>query len=195
MLRDPDAYQPADWEHIFNHIHSVSTDELARPWAPVRRWSQYIWDSVAKGKCKWDDEKYIERARVRLCYTSSPTPSNINQQPAGTRSSNSGELAITLCRDFNGPQGCRHQHSQDDGKYKGENPPTHFRDVGPDMIHSRATTTNSIMVLDGGMATLDTLHLNRPPPPSRQGSTCTHRPLCTSRQKTSSRHVGPAYSV
>lgn len=118
LLRDTDAYDLLHRDFIFNHIHDVSADILIRPWPAVRRWTQYIWDSIAKGKCKWSDDRYIQDARFRLAYTSGPTPSTSNYGSNNTRNSGNSDMKSSLCRDFNGPQGCRFQYSHDDGNVK-----------------------------------------------------------------------------
>lgn len=112
LLHDTSAYDPNDFAAMFKHVMCVATDALARPWPGVRKWSQYIWDAVDKGRCRWSDAGFIQEERVRISYTNgppAPNPSIVKNTPSAQH------LESVLCRDFNSASGCRHSASHDEG--------------------------------------------------------------------------------
>lgn len=64
LLNEKDSYQPEDRDDILAHLLAVATDILIRPWPAVRRWTQYVWDSVEKGRCRWSDHRFIQDAPI-----------------------------------------------------------------------------------------------------------------------------------
>lgn len=114
------AFDPRDADNILAHILDVSTDALDRPWPAVRRWSQHVWDSVAKGRCNWADREYIRDARIRISITGGYFGNGTlgAQGPMCETGGSDHHLHIALCRDFNRPHGCRHAYSHDNGEVK-----------------------------------------------------------------------------
>lgn len=117
LLDDDSAYAPADKQHIFRHIIQVSTDSLTRPWAPVKKWSQYIWDSVERGRCTWQQDGFIQHARIRISYTSGPAPlATVSTSKKVTPQQQ--EPVYIVCRDFNSSTGCKSNGTHESGTMK-----------------------------------------------------------------------------
>lgn len=138
LLRDYDAFDIADKEDIFNHLTAVTTDALARPWPAVRRWSQFIWDSVEKGRCEWNSYQYIQEQRVRICYMSSQSanlPGANNGSRQATITPSTAQITV-LCRDYNGPSGCRFTTGHEDGVVKYMHACAHCDSMGRRSAHS-----------------------------------------------------------
>lgn len=114
LLDDEAAYERRDKHFIFKHILQVSTDSLARPWAGVRKWSVHIWDSVERGRCTWQDQGYIQDARIRISYTSGPVLSG-SAPSAKKMPAIHTDPVYSVCREFNTASGCKHSGSHDSG--------------------------------------------------------------------------------
>lgn len=120
LLQDKSAYEPRDRELILKHILAVSTDALAGPWPDVRRWSQYIWDQVDKGRCTWDNTAMIQDERIRISYTNgsvSQIATGVSAQHKPQQPSTS-PMSLAVCREFNAPSGCRFTGSHDLGQVR-----------------------------------------------------------------------------
>lgn len=135
LLNDEETYNPSDLKHILRHLSAVTTDAMVRPWAGVRRWSQYIWDCVERGKCKWDGYNFIQDERVRMSYMSGPQPS-VPAHTSNTRAQGQDSLVVVLCRDFNGPTGCRFQGTHEDKNVKHLHACSHCDTLGRRSNHS-----------------------------------------------------------
>lgn len=120
LLHEKDTCDPRDRDDILAHIFAVATDILTRPWPAVRRWTQYVWDAVEKGRCKWGDYRYIQDARVRLCYMTAPGPvgASGNIGPRTGAPTPATEVKTVVCPEFNGPQGCVFSSDHDDGNIR-----------------------------------------------------------------------------
>lgn len=69
LLADQRAYDVADYADIMHHLRKVVRDAMERPWHAVRRWTQYIWDSIESGLMTWSNRDMIQEERARLCLT------------------------------------------------------------------------------------------------------------------------------
>lgn len=120
LWNDPSAYDPEDSQPIIDHITEVSTDALVRPWSSVRRWSDFVWDSVDKGRCVWADTAFIRDARIRISYTNgAPSTSSSNGGNYGRGGSGyHNDLTSVICRDFNNISGCKFSSSHDAGSLR-----------------------------------------------------------------------------
>ena len=120
LLMDPESHDKNDHSHIMVHLHDVTRDAMEREWLDVRRWSQYVWDSIVdKGRFEWADTRRIQNERVRLAMTGgggSVASGPRTQQQA--RSKHNGKLREVVCREFNTTRGCSQGHSHDDGVVK-----------------------------------------------------------------------------
>lgn len=137
LLSDQRAYDPKDFHDIFHHLRKVTRDTLERPWPAVRRWTQYIWDSVEDGSIAWSDADVIQEERVRMCLTShhaqiSYAQNNTYQIPA-RRNQGLQELA---CRAFNTRNGCHHRESHVEGSVYLLHICTYCDSVGKACYHS-----------------------------------------------------------
>lgn len=120
LLHDKSAYVQTDRDYILKHILAISTDALARPWLGVRRWSQYIWDQVDKGRCTWDNNTMIQDERIRISYTNgtvSHVASSISAQQKSQPNA-SQVTSVALCREFNAVGGCCHHGSHETGQVR-----------------------------------------------------------------------------
>lgn len=109
LLADRRAFDNRDFNDIMHHLRKVTRDALERPWPAVRRWSQFVWDSIEAGDICWADREEIQVERVRLCFTST-APSH-NSVPVSKKHNASTEV---ICRDFNSRQGCRYREGHGD---------------------------------------------------------------------------------
>lgn len=91
---------------MLKYLGAVITDGMVRPWANVRRWTQGIWDTIERGKCKWNSYYFIQEQRVRVSYSTLQQVPAVAPSGIGAHIQQSHEGAALLCRDFNGPQGC-----------------------------------------------------------------------------------------
>ena len=113
LLMDKKAYHPADLHHIMAHLQDVTHDAMERAWPAVRKWSQFIWDAVAKGELRWSDHQLIQNHRVMIAFTG---PANRNRtEETGNHTTDQREY---MCRDFQSRNGCRHRSSHMDGDVK-----------------------------------------------------------------------------
>lgn len=107
LLADTRAYHPDDFQDIFHHLRKVARDILERPWYSVRRWSQYIFDSVEAGSITWADRDIIQDERVRICLTGVQGQNHNNSsstyQIPARRQHGTQEI---MCRAFNTRNGC-----------------------------------------------------------------------------------------
>lgn len=117
LLADTRAYHPDDYQDIFHHIRKVARDTLERPWHAVRRWTQYVWDSVEAGAISWADRDIIQEERVRICLTgvhNNAIASNSSTYQIPARRQH-GVQEVT-CRQFNTRNGCPNRDSHQDGQ-------------------------------------------------------------------------------
>lgn len=173
LLHEKDSCQPEDRDHILEHVFAVATDILTRPWPAVRRWTNYVWDSVEKGRCKWDDFRFIQDARVRLSYMTGPAPIG-GGSSIGTRGGPSApgtECKSVVCPDFNSPHGCAFSSSHDDGKIRYTHACAHCNALGRRSAHSfqRCRTRLDAQAYNGAsnahmQASADTRQWNQPLP-------------------------------
>ena len=111
LIKDTQAYDPADLLGIVDHLQDVTHDVMQRPWPAVRRWSQFIWDGVEKGTFRWNDYQIIQNHRVCIALTAVGA--------AGTGNNNTQVTQREyVCRDFQTRAGCRHRTSHMDGDIK-----------------------------------------------------------------------------
>lgn len=138
LLHEKDSSQPDDREHILAHVFAVATDILTRPWPAVRRWTQSVWDSVEKGRCRWNDYRFIQDERVRLSYMSAPPMAGPGSStgPRSGPSAPGSEVKIVVCPDFNSPHGCSFSSSHDDGKIRYAHACAHCNALGRRSAHS-----------------------------------------------------------
>ena len=110
LIRDRKAYDPVDQPAILRHLQDVTRDAIERPWHAVRRWSQFVWDTVELGDIKWQDYQQIQNERVRLAMTA---------PGCATSQIHRGEEAQEyICREFQSRTGCRHRSSHMEGAVK-----------------------------------------------------------------------------
>lgn len=110
LLADTRAYRNADYRDIMHHASKVARDALERPWQAVRRWTQFVWDSVESGAFGWEDRDIIQEERVRLCMTSAYTSSNAKLGDTRRQS----PPTQVICRAYNTRMGCSHRESHGD---------------------------------------------------------------------------------
>lgn len=135
LLNDSTAYKQSDLPYIIHHLSQVSTDAIALPWHGVRKWSQYVWDQIEKGKCSWRDKALIQEERVRLSFIGQS-----NANPVCTLGNNmnqkANDLIVVVCSAFNSPAGCKFQYSHDDGRIKHNHVCAHCEALGRRSNHS-----------------------------------------------------------
>lgn len=118
LINDHDAYDQNDKDDMLKHLGAVITDGMVRPWGNVRRWSQGIWDTIERGKCRWNSHYFIQEERVRVSY------STLQHVPApaaptnGVVSNQNVQTPALLCRDFNGTHGCAFSGTHESGNVK-----------------------------------------------------------------------------
>lgn len=111
LLADRRAYIATDYNDIMDHVRKVVRDALERPWAAVRRWTQFIWDNVETGQITWGDRDIIQDERVRLCLTCTAITAPSNNQNDNRKGATSNQV---ICRSFNTRIGCQHRESHGD---------------------------------------------------------------------------------
>lgn len=137
LLSDRRAFDPKDFHDIFHHLRKVTRDSLERPWAAVRRWTQYIWDSIEDGAITWADADVIQEEKVRICLTSTQNhhqQSNANTYKIPARR-NQG-LQEVACRAYNTRNGCHHRDSHPEGGIYCLHICTYCDSVGKTCFHS-----------------------------------------------------------
>ena len=118
LLMDPASHHIRDHSHIMSHLSDVTHDAMERDWPAVRRWSQYVWDSVEKGRFTWDNTQRIQNERIRIAMTGGGSTTNQGGRGKTQHSNNRGGssgLKDIVCREFNTVRGCSHRFSHDDG--------------------------------------------------------------------------------
>lgn len=136
LVNDDEAYNKNDLPHILRHLSAVATDAMFRPWPSVRRWTQAIWDYVERGKCQWDSETFIQNERVRMSYMCGPQANaNVNQSNSA-RSASQDPCVMVVCRDYNGPSGCRYHNNHEDKNVKHLHICSHCDTLGRKSNHS-----------------------------------------------------------
>lgn len=110
LLADRRAYENRHFNDIMHHLRKVTRDALERPWPAVRRWSQYVWDSIEAGDMTWADRDQIQEERVRICLTGSVSSQQYNATTIKKQASN----VEVICRDYNSRQGCRYREGHGD---------------------------------------------------------------------------------
>lgn len=180
LLHEKDSCQHEDRDDILAHLFAVVTDILNRPWPAVRRWTQYVWDSVERGRCKWSDYRFIQDARVRLSYMTGPAPvgggSSIGVR--GGASATGNECKSVVCPDYNAPQGCMFSSSHDDGNIRYTHACAHCNALGRRSAHSFQRCRTRLDAQMGGgsypqnQSTSDSRQWNHQPSrtPAGQGS-------------------------
>lgn len=93
-----------------HHVRKVVRDALERPWHAVRRWTQYVWDSVESRQFNWSDRDVIQEERVRLCLTSSSITTGVNV----TENKKAPANNQVICHLYNTRIGCQHRESHGD---------------------------------------------------------------------------------
>lgn len=136
LWSDPSAYDPEDSQAIMDHITEVSTDALVRPWTSVRRWSNFIWDSVDKGRCVWSDTAFIRDARIRISYTNGAPSTSSNGAHVWGGSGSQNDMTQVICRDFNNISGCKFSSSHDAGGLRHVHSCAYCDSVGRRSSHS-----------------------------------------------------------
>lgn len=137
LLSDRRAFDPKDFYDIFHHLRKVSRDSLERPWAAVRRWTQYIWDSFEDGSITWADSDIIQEERVRICLTGAHSqPSHAHNQAYQIPARWNQGLQEVPCRAFNTRNGCHARDSQVEGNVYSLHICTYCNSVGKACFHS-----------------------------------------------------------
>lgn len=117
LLADTRAFHPDDQQDIFHHLRKVARDILERPWHLVRRWTQYVWDSVEAGSITWADRDIIQEERVRICLTGGHTqPSGSNSNTYQIPARRQQGMQEVTCRAYNSRSGCPQRDSHPDGQ-------------------------------------------------------------------------------
>lgn len=154
LLHEKDSHQPEDKNDILLHVFAVATDILTRPWPAVRRWTNYVWDSVEKGRCKWNDYLFIQDARVRLSYMTAPAHlgGGSGMGPRQGAPGSGSEYKSVVCPDFNAPQGCAFSSTHDDGMIRYTHACAHCNALGRRSAHSfqRCRTRIEAQTNNGG---------------------------------------------
>lgn len=107
LLADNRAYAPSEFNDMMHHLRKVVRDALERSWPSVRRWTQFIWDSVESGDMGWSNRDVIQEERVRLCLTA-------NSLQTAQESKRQNNVNQVICRQFNTRMGCKHRESHGD---------------------------------------------------------------------------------
>lgn len=138
LLRDPDAFHPDDKHDILQHITDVSVDANTLAWPAVRRWTQTIWDAIERGRCTWANYHYIQQERVRISFVTSNQPNNMSQNSHASRPSaqQTTDVRSLLCRDYNGPHGCRFTATHEEANVKYLHACAHCDSMGRRSAHS-----------------------------------------------------------
>lgn len=136
LLNDKTAYRHVDLPHIIHHLSQVSTDAIALPWHGVRKWSQYIWDQIERGKCSWRDKALIQEERVRLSFIGQSNAFQPHTSGSHIHHQKANELVVVVCSAFNSPAGCKFQYSHDDGRIKHNHVCAHCEALGRRSNHS-----------------------------------------------------------
>lgn len=132
LLADKRAYNKDDYSDIMHHMSRVVRDALERPWHAVRRWTQFVWDSVESGVFSWADRDLIQEERVRLCMTA--VYSNVKQITSdNTRHSQSTHV---ICRAYNKRMGCQHRESHGNAHVWESHACSYCDSIGKTCFHS-----------------------------------------------------------
>lgn len=135
LLADHRAYHRDDYIDIMDHLRKLTRDSLERQWHAVRRWSQYVWDSIEAGLFTWADRDIIQDERVRMCLTASSistTPSYTNANTARKGHA----LQEVVCRPYNTRMGCNSKESHMDGQVYALHVCTYCDSIGRSCAHS-----------------------------------------------------------
>lgn len=132
LLADHRAYHKDDYNDIVHHLTKVVRDALERPWHAVRRWTNFVWDSIESGAFAWADRDVIQDERVRLCMTGmySNSANNTVQSKPQAASVN------VICRAFNTRMGCHQRESHGDGHVWQNHACSYCDSVGKTCFHS-----------------------------------------------------------
>lgn len=140
LLADNRAYHRDDYIDMMDHLRKVTRDALERPWHAVRRWTQYVWDSIEAGAFTWADREVIQEERVRMCLTAATvnmnssnnnTPysqPNVHRRPQGAQE--------VVCRQYNTRNGCYSKESHMDGHVFALHVGTYCDSIGRTCGHS-----------------------------------------------------------
>ena len=102
LMRDPRANQSHLIYFHLEHLHNIAEDALKREWAPIRAWSQKVFDDIEKGSYTWADTQTIQMERVMQALN---CQANHRQYTATTGISE--RVDGEPCRDFNSERGCQ----------------------------------------------------------------------------------------
>lgn len=141
LMADNRACEPEDYVDIMHHLRKVTRDALERPWPAVRRWSQFVWDSIESGTITWADREWIQEERVRICLTSSvqtqATPHNgYTPHTQNFHSKQSKGSQEVVCRAYNTRQGFYYRESHMDGQVFALHQCTYCDSLGRACMHS-----------------------------------------------------------
>lgn len=138
LLADNRAYHREDFVDMMDHLRKVTRDALERPWHAVRRWSQFVWDSIESGAFTWADRDIIQEERVRMCLTSSSIGlTNGNHQGSQNNwSKKQNGAQEVICRSFNTRMGCNFRDSHTEGQVFALHICTYCDSLGRSCAHS-----------------------------------------------------------
>lgn len=138
LLADNRAYHRDDFVDIMDHMRKVTRDAMERPWHAVRRWTQYVWDSIEAGAFTWADHDIIQEERVRmsLTATSNIAGNNIQTQSNGNANRKNHGAQEVICRGYNTRAGCQFRDSHMDGQVFALHNCTYCDSIGRACSHS-----------------------------------------------------------
>lgn len=138
LLADSRAYHRDDYIDIMDHLRKLTRDALERPWCAVRRWSQFVWDSIEAGALTWADRDMIQEERVRMCLTAATNNASNNtmsyNNTNATRKNHGAQEVI--CRQYNTRSGCQFRESHMDGNVFALHYCTYCDSIGRSCGHS-----------------------------------------------------------
>ena len=105
---DPRARDTDIILYQLNHLNDVALDALSVPWAGVRAWSNFVFDSVEKNRFTWADTQDIQNHRFRLSLSQVRS-----RNETGNSDRNVTATKESICMDFNAghcPAGAHKKH-------------------------------------------------------------------------------------
>ena len=120
MLKDGRVWDPDTFWQKFDHLCDISREAVARPWAPVRAWSQRTFDRIETLEITWADTNAIQEDKHSYSVdepqsgapTAPTTGSKLVKQGNRTIKSQ-GEVSV-ICAKYGKGQ-CDQEESHSDG--------------------------------------------------------------------------------